>query len=678
MKKTILTILCTLLMFSTTACDKIDDNGNVPDTGKPPNDEKVIDTEEPTVLLENLPGTLALGGNLTVTFTVSDNESSAEEIYTDVIILNAAGKNVTVQTYDKTTNIFTPAQTGMHSIIIEAYDKAGNCGTHMHKVNVTEGGADGTPDTQKPVISLGNMATTMELGKYLTVSYTVSDNVSAADKIDVKIKVINENAADVTATTYNSSNKRFTPQSSGVYTILISAADEASNVQTAKHTVTVVPASVVMPANPHLPADKAWSAGDVSVHDPSIFYDPVGKAYYAYGSHFATARSTDLMHWTHITNSEQQILGGSRHTVLSQTYGYTGGDQNTWAPDVEYHDGKYYMYYSVTSAFGSNKSAIGRVASNSPTGPFNQNETIIVKSGGTGSPNAIDPELFYDKNGGLWMVYGSFYTGIYIKELYNSGADWGLPKESGYGTLIWKGSKDGPEGPFIFYSSETDYYYIITSYASLSSNYNMNVARSKNPNGPYVDAAGRKVAADATAGNKLAGNYRFEGASTYAALGHNSVVKTADGKYVNVLHTRYGVGTVDNPGEHSLRTHQLFFNADGWPVMSPARYAGETVGIVTAAKAAGNYDAIIHSSSKTDATVVNSVSYTLEAGGTIKQNGVSKGAWQISGDYYITLTLNGKTYNGVIVPTWCMHKSKAVLSITAVSQDGVALWANGM
>ena len=29
-------------------------------------------------------------------------------------------------------------------------------------------------------------------------------------------------------------------------------------------------------------------------------------------------------------------------------------------------------------------------------------------------PNAIDPTIFYDANGKLWMVYGSWSGGIYI------------------------------------------------------------------------------------------------------------------------------------------------------------------------------------------------------------------------------------------------------------------------
>lgn len=32
-------------------------------------------------------------------------------------------------------------------------------------------------------------------------------------------------------------------------------------------------------------------------------------------------------------------------------------------------------------------------------------------------PNAIDPAVFYDKDGGMWMAYGSWSCGIYLLEL---------------------------------------------------------------------------------------------------------------------------------------------------------------------------------------------------------------------------------------------------------------------
>ena len=48
-------------------------------------------------------------------------------------------------------------------------------------------------------------------------------------------------------------------------------------------------------------------------------------------------------------------------------------------------------------------------------------------------------DSFYDKDGTLWMVYGSFFGGIYIKELDKNG----LPVEDGYGKLLWAGDGQG-------------------------------------------------------------------------------------------------------------------------------------------------------------------------------------------------------------------------------------------
>ena len=136
------------------------------------------------------------------------------------------------------------------------------------------------------------------------------------------------------------------------------------------------------------------------------------------------------------------------------------------------------------------------------------------------------------------MVYGSFFGGIYIKELFNEGENVGLPKESGFGKKIWNGYNEGPEGPYIFYNEETDYYYLMASHGSLSQNYNMRVLKSKNPDGPYLDTRNRDGASMSNSGVKLAGNFQFENSRGLAALGHNSVIKV-DGKYIVVYHTRF-------------------------------------------------------------------------------------------------------------------------------------------
>ena len=278
-----------------------------------------------------------------------------------------------------------------------------------------------------------------------------------------------------------------------------------------------------------LPED-GFRTTDVAVHDPSIFQDPKSGKYYAFGSHFMVASSRDLIEWdqevgdgSSESNGQKQAQelygsGVNWRTVLAESVKHAGsGMPSTWAPDVNYHDGKYYMYYSLTSAFGSNKSVIGRVSSDNVLGPY-ANEQIIKTSPGTDAkqPNCIDPELFEDKDGGLWMVYGSHFGGIYILELENSGVNWGLPKENsannalndGFGKKVWNGARNGQtastganrvvEGPFVFYNNLTDYYYLMTTYGDLNTDYNMHVARSRNPDGPYTDVTKTPARREAT------------------------------------------------------------------------------------------------------------------------------------------------------------------------------------
>ena len=226
------------------------------------------------------------------------------------------------------------------------------------------------------------------------------------------------------------------------------------------------PALLLPTAAAALPESNSKRSDNVSVHDPSIFRDPKDGAYYAFGTHFAVASSYDLIEWTQEAsdNAFQVLYGDEKVTIsgvdwpkaLEDTVRLvkpvaTGSNaiQTTWAPDVEYLNGKYYMYYSITGGFGSSASAIGRVEADNVLGPYSNNKILLqsvsademnfVSEAAGGKPNCIDSELFFDKDGKLWMVYGSHFGGIYIKELYNEGDNIGLPKEEGAGKLLWKG-----------------------------------------------------------------------------------------------------------------------------------------------------------------------------------------------------------------------------------------------
>lgn len=438
-----------------------------------------------------------------------------------------------------------------------------------------------------------------------------------------------------------------------------------------------------------LPTSANYGAS-VSVHDPSVFYDTVTQEYYAFGTHFALASSDDLISWKQEASDGQcDVLYGNAkmdapyasfpealETSVNTIKPKTGDDAitTTWAPDVIKIGDNYYMYYSLTTSFGSNASLIGRVAAKSVMGLYSQNEILVQSSGGS-DPNCIDPTVFYDKDGGLWMVYGSHYAGIYIKQLDKNG----LPTDDDFGTLLWKGGSTVVEGPYIFYNAELDYYYLMTTYGDLSTDYNMRVARSKNPDGPYEDVTGLDVATKAGGGNKLAGNYQFAGDKGYAAMGHNSVIKR-DGKYLVVYHTRYRNGESDVSGNHNLRVSQLYFNEEGWPVLSPTAYAGEEKGLVTAEQIAGDYDVVVHTSG-TDKAFVDSVRYTFGSDGTVKNAlGESAGTWSLKDGYYVSFTLGGVSYSGVACAGWrsASGSSGGVICLTATSETGGPVWAQAV
>ena len=203
------------------------------------------------------------------------------------------------------------------------------------------------------------------------------------------------------------------------------------------------------------------------------------------------------------------------------------------------------MYVSVVD--GSTKCCIAMASSDKPDGPYKY-EGIIVCSGrekdgsdtdrtnlaealgiteeqakeskyaklGINSPDCIDATVFYDHNGRLWMVYGSFTTtgGIRLLPLDNkTGLRGSNYKDSGDGTDTTLSTDDpyygkkiansNGEGPYIQMvkneKSSTGYYYYLWISAGNLQNYggyNMRLMRAENPKGPYYDPKGNEAVKD--------------------------------------------------------------------------------------------------------------------------------------------------------------------------------------
>ena len=133
-----------------------------------------------------------------------------------------------------------------------------------------------------------------------------------------------------------------------------------------------------------------------------------------------------------------------------------------WAPDIHFRDGKYWLYYSVSS-FGSRVSAIGlatATALNPASGATQwENQGMVVSTNNSSNHNAIDPNVVVDADGAPWLAYGSFWTGLKMIKL---DAATGKPAAGAQLLSIASHSDGGIEAPFIIRHGQ--YYYQFVSW----------------------------------------------------------------------------------------------------------------------------------------------------------------------------------------------------------------------
>lgn len=439
-----------------------------------------------------------------------------------------------------------------------------------------------------------------------------------------------------------------------------------------------------------------------SIHDPSVI--KVEDTYYVFGSHLGVAKTTDFMNWTTVATGVNQNNPLFDNVLLDLKEALDWAETDTlWAPDVIEMNDKFYMYYNACEG-GSPRSVLGVAVADDIEGPY-ENKGIFLKSGmwneasedgkiydATIHPNVVDPHTFFDAEEKLWMVYGSYSGGIFILQMDETT---GFPLEGqGYGTKLMGGNHSRIEGAYIQYVPETGYYYLYTTFGGLAADggYNMRVARSKNPNGPYVDAEGNDMTNvrgangtffDDTAiepyGVKLMGNYLFESMNSHSGLrtgigyvspGHNSVFYDEEtGEQFLVFHSRF----VHRGEEHEIRVHQMFMNDNGWPVVAPYRYAQEKISKVTKSTVLGDYKFINHGKEITQ-KVKKSIVITLLDDGII--SGDVNGTWTLEGDNTVNLAIEEQTYNGIFLKQWDPIAKSMVITFSAVSEKGVTIWGS--
>ncbi|UOQ50947.1 family 43 glycosylhydrolase [Hymenobacter cellulosivorans] len=302
--------------------------------------------------------------------------------------------------------------------------------------------------------------------------------------------------------------------------------------------------------------------GNDNCHDPSSIVKDGGKYWiFTTGTGIYGMYSTDLVKWE---SGPRPVFAAGAYPswIKTKVPGFTG---DFWAPECVYRNGRFYLYYSV-STFGSSVSTIGLVTNVTldPASPNYQwvDQGEVVSSGAGSACNAIDPAVVTDANGGLWMSYGSFFKGIGLIRL-----DGTTGKRSGTSFTWLAGNvaadgvtrnNSGSEAPYIVRNGS--YYYLFLNKGACcngsSSTYYIQVGRSTSITGPYVDKNGVDL-------NRNGGTTLMATQGNYVGPGHVGLFQENGANYFS--HHYYDS---NQNGRARLSVGNMGWDGAAWPFLT--------------------------------------------------------------------------------------------------------------
>ena len=299
-----------------------------------------------------------------------------------------------------------------------------------------------------------------------------------------------------------------------------------------------------------LPLEQSASRG-ITTRDPSSIVK-CKDAYWVFytGRGVPSYRSRDLVKWERGPAVFKVAPEWIAHIVPANRH------MQYWAPDIMKVGDRYLLYYAVSS-FGKMTSAIG-LATNPTLDPEDpayhwRDEGYVVRSQDGDGYNAIDPSVFRDGDGSLWLTFGSYWSGIKLIQL-DPQTGKRIAADSKMFSLAYN---DSIEASYL--CRHDDYYYLFVNWGSCcqgpKSTYNIRVGRSKLVTGPYLDEAGVDML--------------HRGGSLFLATtngpligpGHAGTLK-AEGKD---WFTSDFEGDLRRGGRATLAIMPLRWNGNGWP-----------------------------------------------------------------------------------------------------------------
>jgi len=236
---------------------------------------------------------------------------------------------------------------------------------------------------------------------------------------------------------------------------------------------------------PVLPLEQSASRGIIT-RDPSSIVKCKDEYWVFYtGRGVPSYRSRDLVKWERgpavfkaAPEWIARIVPENRHLQY-------------WAPDIIKLGDRYFLYYSVSSV-GKMTSAIG-LATNPTLDPDDPayrwtDQAFVVRTQEGDGYNSIDPSVFHDRDGSLWLTFGSYWSGIKLIQLDPQTGKRMAPDSK----LFSIAHNESIEASYL--CRRDDYYYLFVNRGSCCqgprSTYNIRVGRSKSVTGPYLDKVG--------------------------------------------------------------------------------------------------------------------------------------------------------------------------------------------
>jgi arabinan endo-1,5-alpha-L-arabinosidase len=252
-------------------------------------------------------------------------------------------------------------------------------------------------------------------------------------------------------------------------------------------------------------------------------------------------RSQNLVDWQNV---------GTAFTEATRPLWPDAPDAGIWAPDINYINGKYVLYFSRSVWGGEWTCGIGAATADRPEGPFT-NHGKLFNSTEIGVQNSIDQ--FYMEDGGKKYLFWGSFRGIYGIEL----SDDGLTVKPGAEKVKIAGNSF--EGVYIH--KRGNYYYLFASTGSCcsgaTSTYSLVVGRAASLFGPYVDKDNDPLL--------NAGNWAWviQKNEHFVGPGHCSEIVTDDAGHDWILYHGYVKGNEDAGGRQLLMSQIIWEN--DWP-----------------------------------------------------------------------------------------------------------------